>query len=85
MPFEDGVSLLQDILDSVEAIQRFVAGMDIESFRCDEKAAPQLSASSRSSAKLPFGLATGPLKYARNFHGAIFAASETGCDINTMR
>ncbi|HUY95956.1 MAG TPA: HepT-like ribonuclease domain-containing protein [Terracidiphilus sp.] len=38
MPFEDEAACLLDILDSVEAIQRFVVGMDIESFRCDEKA-----------------------------------------------
>lgn len=37
MPFEDAASYLENILESVEAIQRFVSGMDLEAFRWDEK------------------------------------------------
>ena len=37
MPFEDAVSQLNDILASVESIQRFVSGMDLDTFRWDEK------------------------------------------------
>ena len=38
MPFEDaGLSHLQDILDSIHAIERFVSGMSLESFAQDEK------------------------------------------------
>jgi uncharacterized protein with HEPN domain len=38
MPFEDvGSSHLQDILDSIDAIERFVLGMNLESFARDEK------------------------------------------------
>ena len=38
MPFEDaGPSHLQDILDSIDAIERFVLGMNLESFMQDEK------------------------------------------------
>jgi len=38
MPFEDAeASHLQDILDSIEAIERFVLGMSLESFARDEK------------------------------------------------
>jgi uncharacterized protein with HEPN domain len=37
MPFEDAVSHFKDILASVDAIQRFVSGMDLDTFRWDEK------------------------------------------------
>ena len=37
MPFEDTASQLTDILESIEAVQRFVSGMDLETFRWDEK------------------------------------------------
>jgi len=37
MPFEDTSSHLEDILESIEAIQRFVSGMELETFRWDEK------------------------------------------------
>lgn len=37
MPFEDARSHLADILDSLNSIERFVHGMDLDSFQDDEK------------------------------------------------
>jgi uncharacterized protein with HEPN domain len=37
MPFEDARSLLGDILESIKLIEQFVHGMDLESYRWDEK------------------------------------------------
>jgi uncharacterized protein with HEPN domain len=37
MPFEDARSHLGDILESLKAIEQFVDGMDLESYRWDEK------------------------------------------------
>ncbi len=37
MPFEDVRSYLVDILESLNSIESFVAGMKLESFRRDEK------------------------------------------------
>ncbi len=37
MPFENARSHLQDILDSIDAIQRFVDGMNAGSYQEDEK------------------------------------------------
>ena len=37
MPFEDASSHLQDILDSIHSIQKFVHGMDREAYCRDEK------------------------------------------------
>jgi len=37
MPFEDARSHLQDILDSIRAIQRFIHGMSLDAYEKDEK------------------------------------------------
>jgi uncharacterized protein with HEPN domain len=37
LPFEDFRSHLADILEAFEAIQRFISGMEFESFKSDEK------------------------------------------------
>jgi uncharacterized protein with HEPN domain len=37
MPFEDVRSHLQDILNSIDAVQRFVDGMSLKSYEKDEK------------------------------------------------
>jgi uncharacterized protein with HEPN domain len=37
MPFEDARLHFEDILESVQHIERFVAGMDLEAYRRDDK------------------------------------------------
>ena len=37
MPFEDARSHFEDILESIQQIERFVAGMDLEAYRQDDK------------------------------------------------
>lgn len=37
MPFEDARSLLEDILDSIHSIQKFIGAMDRETYFQDEK------------------------------------------------
>ena len=37
MPFRDPLSSLRDIYEAIEAIERFVRGMDFSAFQADEK------------------------------------------------
>jgi uncharacterized protein with HEPN domain len=37
MPFEDARTHLDDILESIRLVEQFVAGMDLEAYRRDEK------------------------------------------------
>ena len=37
MPFDDAQNHLKDILDSIDAINRFIRGMSLESYSQDEK------------------------------------------------
>lgn len=48
----DSTLYLKDILAAMESIERFVAGMDIETFQADDKTTSAVMRNSKSSVKL---------------------------------